>query len=64
MYQHDNRFEFQIGDLVELYSPLSIHHGCCALIIAGPNVYGVYTVLIQENMVKRNFASGEMERIN
>lgn len=64
MYRHDNRFEFQIGDLVEVYSPLSIHHGCYGLIIYGPNVYGVYTVLIQEDMTKRNFASGEMERIN
>jgi len=59
-----NRFGFQIGDLVELYSPLSKHHGCYALIISGPNVYGVYTVLLQEDMIERNFASGEMERIN
>ena len=64
MYRHDNRFEFEIGDLVEVYSPLSVHHGCFGLIIDGPNVYGVYTVLIQEDMKKRNFASGEMERIN
>jgi len=53
-----------MGDLVEIYSPLSTHHGYCALVISGPNVYGVYTVLIQEDMTKRNFASGEMERIN
>ena len=64
MYQHDNRFEFQIGDLIEVYSPLSKHHGYYALIVSGPNVYGVYTVLIQEDMEKRNFASSEMERIN
>ena len=63
MYQ-DRIPDFFAGDLVEVYSPLSIHHGCFALVLSGPNIYGVYTVLIQEDMTKRNFAKGEMERIN
>ena len=60
----NRQFQYKIGDLVEIYSPLSQHHGYYALVIAGPNVYGVYTVLIQSGMIKRNFAFGELERIN
>lgn len=63
MYQN-NRYEFEIGDLVAIYSPLSQDHEHLALIVGGPNVYGVYTVMVQQTMSKRNFAVGEMERIN
>ena len=61
---HNKQFKYKIGDLVEIYSPLSQHHGDYGLIISEPNVYGVYTVLIQDGMIKRNFAFGELERIN
>lgn len=53
-----------MGDLVKIDSPLSYYHGYYALIASGPNVYAVYTVLIQEGMIQKNFAFNEMERIN
>ena len=58
------KFDLNIGDLVKIYAPLSRNHGFYALIVDGPNVYGVYTVLLQEDMTKRNYAYGELERVN
>ena len=49
---------------MKIYSPLSQHHGYYGLIISGPNEMHLYTILFQENMVKRNFAFNELERIN
>lgn len=57
-------YDLSIGDLVEIYSPLSMHHGYYAVIVSAPSTYGVYKVLIQEEMEERSFAYGELERIN
>lgn len=61
---YDKRYDLYSGDLVEIYSPLSKYHGFYALIIDGPNTYGVYNILIQEDFEVRSFAYGELERIN
>lgn len=61
---HDERYDLFRGDLVEIYSPLSMYHGHYALIIDGPTIFGVYKILIQEDLEVRSFAYSELERIN
>jgi hypothetical protein len=61
---HDERYDLFRGDLVEIYSPLSMYHGHYALVVDGPNVYGVYKILIQENLEVRSYGYSELERIN
>ena len=61
---YDKRYDLRSGDLVEIYSPLSKYHGFYALIISGPNMYGVYNIIIQEDSEVRSYAYSELERIN
>lgn len=56
--------KFQIGDLVEIYSPLSQYHRFYALILSEANKLNIYTVLIQEYMLEKRFAFNELKRIN
>ena len=61
---YDKRYNLCRGDLVEIYSPLSMYHGHYALVVDGPNVYGVYKILIQENLEVKSYGYSELERIN
>jgi len=53
-----------MGDLVEIYAPLSKYHGFYALILSKPNSLNIYDVLIQEDMIQKRFAFNELRRIN
>jgi len=53
-----------MGDLVEIYAPLSKYHGFYALVLSKPNSLNIYDVLIQEDMIQKRFAFNELRRIN